>query len=338
MSIKPSAAGEIRKLVDSLAAADTVTREAAIARLTVIGPRAVDRLLASFSAPETSRATRVVLLRVLESIGDARALPTVRAALLHGSDVAVAAAAALRPLLDAPAEETASSALDALVATALDRAVERRVRMAAYDALRDMPADIRDRVSDALHQDPDKTIAEHHTDVGRETAAEVLWQDALEGELPDNPASLREVLQSRAETAPLSALQKLVDAIRERERQIKEPARVEGWVAVRGALHQGLALRGSRIAVYDLRESIGAAGGALPATFLTALHLVGDESCLHPIAAAVKRAEGDQRWRHQLEDAFHAIVKREKLGRKSAAKLLSTTSRTTPRPTRKRRT
>ena len=41
--------------------------------------------------------------------------------------------------------------------------------------------------------------------------------------------------------------------------------------AVRGALHQALALRGSRVALYDLRETIERPPAPLPSSFLAAL-------------------------------------------------------------------
>jgi hypothetical protein len=79
-------------------------------------------------------------------------------------------------------------------------------------------------------------------------------------------------------------------------------------------LHQALALRGSRVAMYDLRETIEGARGPVPVSFLAALHVVGDASCLEPLAAACARTgTGDARWRHQLGEAFHAIARREKV-------------------------
>ena len=159
MSIKPSAAAEIRALIESLSADDDVRREAAIARLAVIGPRAVDRLLASYAGPQTTRATRVAILRVLESIGDSRALSIATGALHEGGDLAIAATGALRALLASGTGDVSTDALDALVATALDRTVERRVRMAAYDALRDMPADVRERVAEAPRAGRGSTLA-----------------------------------------------------------------------------------------------------------------------------------------------------------------------------------
>lgn len=343
MSIKPSAASEIRALVQALGAADDVKRESAIARLAVIGGRAVDRLTAVYADPATSRDARVAILRVLDGVGDARAIPIARRGLQEGGDVAVAAAGALRTLLDSTSDGASAAALDALVSAAVDRAGERRVRMAAFEALQDMPNDVRERIAAALVDDPDATVKARATSSPRETGtAESIWQDALEGHLPDDPAALRDAAQTRASSAALGALQKLVDATRTRESDAGA-SRGQAWRAVRGALHQALALRGSKVAVYDLRETLAAADEPLPATYLAALQVVGDQSCLEPIAAAFSRAASDERWRHQLASAFQAIVTREKITRNSsavkrvaarwpdAAAVLSKTSRTTPR-------
>jgi hypothetical protein len=71
--------------------------------------------------------------------------------------------------------------------------------------------------------------------------------------------------------------------------------------------------------VYDLRETIQEARGPLPVSFLAALHVVGDASCLEPLAAAYVRAPGeDARWRHQLGEAFRAISRRDKVTRRHA--------------------
>lgn len=317
MVIKASAASEIRQLVAALGDNDEVRREAAIARLAVIGARAVDALRRAYdSAPD--RATRVAVLRALESIGDGRTVAVARRAIADGGDPAVAATSALRSLLDSPHGPTGTGALDVLVATALDPQAERRVRLAAFDALQDMPQGVRARVAEALAADPDPHLKARAVDVPRDAAAaESVWQDALEGRLPDDPALLREAAQTRASAAALSALQKMIDAIRAREGTAPRPTRA-AWLGVRGALHQALALRGSRVAVYDLRETLEQSRGPVPTSFLAALHVVGDESCLEPIAAAFARAESDERWRVQLAAAFRAIAKREKITKRHA--------------------
>ena len=304
MSIKPSTASETRALIESLGASDEVKREAAIARLAVIGARAADRLTTVFDAPDTSRVTKAGILRVIEALADARAIPLARRALQDGGDVAVAAAGALRPLLGSASADVAAQSLDMLMTVLLDGKVERRVRAAAFEALQDVP-ELRDRLGQLLAEPPDARTVD------------AVWQDAIDGRLPDAAGPLREAIQLRAASAPLGTLQKLIDAARAKE----SAASASEWRALRGALHQAVALRGSRVAVYDLRETVESATGALPSTFLTALHLVGDESCLAPLAAARQRSD-DERWGHQLEAAFNAIVKRDKLSRKPAAKLL----------------
>jgi hypothetical protein len=331
LSIKPSAAAEIRALLDGLASGDEVRRESAIARLAIIGERAVDRLIESYASAD--RPARIAILRAAEAIADPRVLPVAADALGGGGDLAVAGASTLRALLESPNETAAARALDALVATALDRKAERHVRVAAFDALSELPASVREPVAEALRDDPDRALHQQATAVSRETAAvDAAWQDALEERLPDDPAVLREAVKVRAGSAPLGSLQKLVDAIRLREAEAGVD-RAGEWLQVRGAIHQALALRGSTVAVYDLRETLQTARAALPATFMAALHAVGDQSCLEPLAIAWD-ASTDEVWRHQFQAAFAAIVAREKLTRRSPVlKRISTRWPTLARPT-----
>jgi hypothetical protein len=308
MVIKASLSAEIGALVDALGSADEVRREAAVARLSVVGARAVDRLTRAYAAPG-DRRTRLGILRVLEAVGDHRALPIARAALGDGGDLAVAAAGVLRTLLDRGDAAVSADALDALMAAAIDNTNERRLRLAAFDALQAAPGDVRGQIA-ALRQAP----ADGELD--RDPAdADAAWRDAIEGRLPDRPETVREALRDRADKAPLNTLRKLIDAVRAREAG-SAPGERDGWRSLRGAIHQALALRGSRVALYDLRESLSERDGALPASFLAALHLLGDESCLEPLAALWDRSADDERWRHQIAAAFHAIVRREKLARR----------------------
>ncbi len=367
MSIKSTAGSDIRTLIDSLGQEDEIRREAAIARLAIIGARAVSRLLGEYAAAEGDRPKRIAILRVFEAAGDPRAVPIARKALTESADVAVAATAVLQAFLESVADGAAAAALDALVTAVLDRQAERRVRLAALDALQGMPEDVRARVAAAIASDPDPALkARAASSPTGGTAADAIWQDAIDGQLPDRAEQLRDAMQIRAASTPLGALQQLIEALHEREGAV---AAVESheWRSARGALHQALALRGSKIAVYDLRESIAATAVPLPTTFLTALHVVGDESCLEAIAAAYNTAttlaqapavaqsdegSGDDRarWVQQLTAAFQAIVKREKIARNAAsltriatkwpdaARVFSKTSRTTPRPKSRART
>jgi hypothetical protein len=319
MVIKASSATEIRQLIAGLGGDDEVRREAAIARLAVIGARAVDGLRRAY-AESSDRETRIAVLRALEPIGDRRTVAIARGAITEGGDLALAAASALRGLLDSPHGPTGTDALDVLVATALDPSAERRVRLAAFDALQSMPEGVRARVAEALQADPDPGLKARASDLPRDAAAaDAVWQDALEGRLPDTAGVLRDAAQTRAAAAALSALQKMIDAVRSREGTVESAAKRAEWQAVRGALHQALALRSSRVAVYDLREALEDSRGPLPTSFLAALHVVGDQSCLEPLAAAYARTPaGNARWKVQLAAAFRAIARREKVTRRHA--------------------
>jgi hypothetical protein len=87
---------------------------------------------------------------------------------------------------------------------------------------------------------------------------------------------------------------------------------------VRASAHVALAERGSRLGVYDLRESLERSRTPLPVEFLTALSLAGDASCLEAIARAHAEA-GDTWWRDHLARAFQAIVSRQRLTKRHAA-------------------
>jgi hypothetical protein len=314
MAIKPSHSSDVRALIASLgsSASGTVDFDIAVARLTLIGVRAVDRLLAEY--PKAARQTRIGILCALEGIGDPRVLPVARAGLQEGAEVAIAAAGALKALLDSPDDRAAAGALDTLIGVSLDASRERRVRVAAFEALRGMPGTVRASVAAALQRagevpPPDDPIR---------AAADALWGDAVEGKLGNDPMLFREALNERAATAPLSTLRRMIESVRAREAEPQ--ADRTGWLTVRGALHQALALRGSRVALYDLRETLAQATTSLPTNFATAMNAIGDESCLESIATAWSSADPsrDATWRQQLRAAFAAILKRERTSKRSA--------------------
>ena len=205
------------------------------------------------------------------------------------------------------------------------RSIRRRrsgVRVAAFQAIQHHPAGRAIASRPRFRSDPDAGLKAAALDAPRDKAAtDAIWQDALEGRLPDEPGAASRGCADRARsTAPLGALQKMIDAVAS-DRRIaagRTPSAING-VPRRGALHQALALRGSRVAVYDLRETIEEAREPLPVSFLAALHVVGDESCVESLAAAYARTPSEEaRWRHQLGAAFRAIASREKITRRHA--------------------
>jgi len=315
---------ELRELIDALGGTDDVARESAIARLPLLGPRAAERLLQEF--PSATPRARTAMLRAIEAIGDARAVPIARGALADPSpDTVAAAIGVLRGFLTSPRSEAARDALDAIVATALDTARPAAARIAALDALRVLPADVREAVRKNLADDSDPEIRARAAPrplraAGAAPAEDAVWAEAVDGRLPASPETLKHALASRRGTVRLTELQHLVDHLRTREQREMDAGRREEWRAVRGAVHQALAARNSRLALYDLRDSL-LEPDRLPVAFLAALEEIGDATCLETLAAAYEASSrsGDAWWREHVAAAFRAIVQREGLTRRHAA-------------------
>lgn len=295
-------AHDVRALLQALGQ-DGDRREAAIARLTILGTRVVPQLIAEYSRTD-DRDRQIALLRVLEATADERTFPVAETAIAAGGDVAVAAIAVLRELLTRTIRGADVKALDLLLSIAREGTHDRRLRAAAREALDAAPQDVRDALG-ALGTSEDQ--------------GEALWQDALGGQLPDDVRQLRDAIATHAETAPLPDLRRLIERMIERERAQKKAAAINEWRAARGAVHQALALRGSRVALYDLREAFEQASNALPSSFIGAVTLIGDESCVEPLASAYANAGADARWQQQVAQAFREIVKRERLTKKHSA-------------------
>lgn len=300
MVIRSSSARAVAKLLAELRDGSPVEREAAIARLRVIGARAIDRLaaLVGSAAPD---AARVAALSALEGIANPRARDSALEAIHDASPaVATAAVAACRPWLS-----TETAVLDALTALALDRARHELVRIAALDALSELPRPVIQPILQRLDVE-DPVLAAR---VAGRAAAPSL----------DQPAGIREWLRVRGAGAPLSEIHQAIAGMRERERDEPSADRRQQWVAARGAAHAVLAQRGSRVALYDLRETFDAARAPLPIDFLQAATLAGDATCLEPLGRAWTAADKDPWWRDRLAETARAIVAREKLTARHAA-------------------
>ncbi|MGB7219000.1 MAG: hypothetical protein WBD07_09335, partial [Vicinamibacterales bacterium] len=179
----------------------------------------------------------------------------------------------------------------------------------------------------ALKNDPSDRVrraaglaASVERDATFDPAAEV--SRAADSTLPGDPSDLRRAVTLADERVPLAQLLRVIERIREREASEQGARRAE-WTRARGAVHVALAGRGSRIAVYDLRESIEAASAPLPVEFLAALSTIGDASCLEGLAAAYARSmrAGHTRrdwWQQHLASSFRAIAKRCRVTRRHA--------------------
>ncbi len=317
--IRRSAAEEIRQLVERLTGDDALRREAAAARLAIIGSRAVDTLARALDA-RLPPAAQAAILRTLEAIHDPRAVAAATR-LVDSPDVDTASAAAgvLRGFLRSSDAALAEAAFERLTSVTLDPTRPEPVRAAALEALSELPAATTDQVLRELRDDPSgrlRRIAAGPPEAG--ARLEALADVTASARCPE-PRELRAMLAAEAGATPLPVLRRLVDLIREREAAESSAQRRTDWQAARAAVHQALAARRSRLAVYDLRETLAAVPGPLPVGFIAALETVGDASCLGDIAAAFLRARRarDAWWTEHLALAFRAIVARERLTRRS---------------------
>jgi len=323
LAIKPSSQNTVDALLRDLTSERAVTRDSAVARLAVIGSRAIARLNAVAADKRAAAPARAAALRALEAIGDPRALDAAIPAVGDpDASVAVAAVGVARALFGTP---RGVEAVDHVTSAALDPSGHQEVRRAAARALADLPASTVAPVFKALGGDKDPQLAA----LGRELGGTAppapprgplhKWVDA---DVLEDPDGLRRaLLADHGAGVPLTALHRLVQQLRERE-EAEKPARRPGWAAARAAAHAALAARGSRIALYDLRETLEATTEPLPVEFLTALTIIGDPSCLEAIAAAYARAvkkRTDEWWRRHLLAAFHEIIRREKVTPRHAA-------------------
>ena len=316
MVIKASSNKEIDGLVADLSSDSSIKRDAALARLTVIGSRALDRLIALASNADASSSARVAAFRALERIAEPRGLrPALTAFNDPDSSIVVAALGTARALLERP---RGVEALDRVVEIALDRRRPVTVRIAAIQALAALPEATVEPVLTALKSDPDPEIGNVLQPARRRAAVNTIQrlEAAAGGTLPAGASVLKSAVARSANDVPLATLHQVIERIRIHEGSESGDRRVE-WMGARAAAHLALAQRGSRVALYDLRETIESARDRLPVEFFAAVTAIGDASCLEPIASAYSRASDDWSRRH-LADAFRAIVDREKMTKRHA--------------------
>jgi hypothetical protein len=286
------ATGDIDRLIADLQSSDSIRRDAAVARLRILGNRALPRLIDLVAAHE-SAAVRALALDALEGLDDVRAIDVAFDALRDANiEVVIAALGVLRRWV---AEETGTRLLDAITAITVDRSRDARVRVAALAALSELPEHLVRPIRD---QAPPPESA---------------------GPSLDDPVQVREWIQAYGAGATLSTLHELITRTREREHAESSSRLRSEWLQARGRAHQALAKRDSLVALYDLRETFEAATGALPQSFLSTAAAIGDASCLEPLARAWATAGKDLDWNHQLSTTAATIMRREKLTGRSAA-------------------
>jgi hypothetical protein len=282
---------DIDRLIADLQSSESVRRDAAVARLRILGSRALPRLI-DLVASHESAVVRALALDAIEGIDDVRVIDVAYDALRDGDiEVVIAALGVLRRWV---AEETGTRLLDAITAITVDRNLDARVRVAALAALSELPEHLVRPIRD---QAPPPESA---------------------GPSLDDPVQVREWIQAYGAGATLNTLHELVTRTREREHAESSSQLRSEWLQARGRAHQALAKRDSVVALYDLRETFEGATSALPQSFLSTATAIGDASCLEPLARAWAASGKDLDWKHQLSMTATAIMRREKLTGRSA--------------------
>jgi HEAT repeat protein len=309
--IRRSSAREIDALIGRLDASGAVDREGAIARLRVIGARAVPRLIDAVAGG--SNRTRLAAIQALEGLRDPRGVtPLLRALDDRDPLVAAAAASALSPHLGTASEPRI---IDTLTTVILDAQRDARARRAALASLAVLGAETIHPILERLGSigpidESVRRLAEEYDTTGRATI-----------DLPGDPADLRRMLGRSGGQMSIVDLHRIVTAVRGCE--AKDVARRAEWMTARAVAHQILAGRGSRVALYDLRETLEGADGPLPVEFLAAVEAVGDVECAAAMAGTYARAcaasGASDWWARHLATAFRAIVRRERITRRDPA-------------------
>jgi hypothetical protein len=280
----------VDRLIADLQSPDPIRRDASVARLRVLGTGALPKL-ARFIQSSDAAAARACAMSALEGLDDSHACDIALGALNETDvNVIVAALGVLRAWVP---REPATRLLEAITAIAVDRGRDARVRLAALDALSDLPDHL---VQPIREQAPPPEAA---------------------GPALDNPAVAREWVEAHGERATLARLHDAIKAFRESEGRADTSRERAEWLRARAVAHRMLAARGSRLALYDARETLAMARAPLPPGILEAIEQVGDATCLEPLAKAWSAAR-EATWRAQLSAAARRIVTRSKLGGRSA--------------------
>jgi hypothetical protein len=342
--IVPSRSARIHELLGRLASGGPAERDSAVAGLTLLGTRVIEPLrarLATASADARLAAVEVfdriehpaalapllelardddepVALRAMEALGSRPDGRTVEA--LAGVLACPGPASRRRAAASALAHLQAGGlveALDPLAARLLDEREEAGLRAAILDDLRAQqpplsPATLRPLLK-RLDASADWKLAAR----ARSTATPPVPLDRLVDELV-SPGRSSEALARTTAALTLRGAPAIPALLQALER-LGPPGRGgedASPLRARAAIHEALAALDSRVALYDLRETLATGPGTVMPALLRAAARVGDGSLVPLIARAVaeKTASLDA-----CADALASIVAREKLRKTSAA-------------------
>lgn len=279
---RPSSRTDVARLLADLQGDDDRGRAAAVARLRVIGSRALTPLSAVI-AGDAAPGVRAAALSALEGLDDARVIDIALTALqATDEDVVIAALSVLK---DWVTREQGTRVLEALTVEALDKSRSGPIRLAALDALSDLPRRLVEPLLERMPApSPDRAT--------------------------EDPTTLRDWVARHEHTASLLELHEALVRARERERLAPHEDEARAWTGVRGALHVALAQRSSRVALYDLREAFDRAPAPLPLDFVIAVNRIGDASCLESLARAWATSQAEPWWRTRLAESAADLARR----------------------------
>jgi hypothetical protein len=340
--IVPSRSARIQELLGRLASARPAERESAIAGLILLGPRVVEPLGAFLGT--AGRAGRLAALEVLEGIDDRAALAPLLD-LARDADEAVAlraleaaggrpdprAVEALAAILSAPGPASRRraaaralarlqaaglvEALDPLAARLLDEREEAGLRVAILDSLLAQDPPLAPRtlrpLLKRLASSADPELAARARATARAGIGERLVEELMSPGLgPEAAARTIAALARRGATA-IPVLQRALERLGPMRRGADAAS-----LRARAALHEALAALDSRVALYDLRETLETHPRAAMPALLRAASRVGDASVVPALARAVAE---DAALLEGCAVALAAIAARERLRRTSAA-------------------
>lgn len=346
MVILPSARTRPAELVTALGASETAVRDAAVARLRLLGARALPALLAALDeATSTARVASVDVLETLDEPGARAALERLaadtqvavaqRALEALGDSASVQAARACAPRLYEGHEAVRLSAAGALVrlyAAGVVEALEPLV--ACLFAPADVPAAVRTAAAGVLAHLPEadaralrERLGGHPQPDSLELSDGDAWTRALNTR---GVAAVEQVIEQRARVraadaaadarlvsalvtlgpAALGALHRALEALGGRA-AANDDAR-QGAAA---CVHLALAALDSRLALYDLRERLAYVPARHLAALLDVARDVGDAQVA---LALVRRCAEQAALVEHCQPAFRSIVERERLTRRQA--------------------
>ncbi len=351
MPILPSAGKRIQELLARLESAASAERESAVARLTLLGPRAIPHVHAFLATASTTG--RLAALEVLERVGGAESLKDVLALVKDPSEAvgrrAIEAAAGFPAPRAADAlRETLSSrsasrrraaveglghlhrlgvveAVEPLLSLLLDVEEDPALRLEALQSLSSLPHKTLLPALQTLAHDEAPEVAKAASDLARHVvgARGKTLVLAREMDVPTALARLTAPGLSADEVTPIVATlvkgrsPALLPILRQRLETLSAPAGAHGaetMARAKARIHLALGALGSRIALHDLREMLRGRPLYAAHDLLAATDLVGDTSFVPALAALAADEPG---LAAAAAPVLQAIVRREGLRRTS---------------------